>query len=185
MRRGRLARLVSFALLALSLAVPAFGQAPDSLETLKRKELEEINRRARENREKATQLKGKETQAVSQLRRTERDLSVTRKRLKSLQNRQRSLDQQLDVTRVNLERSILALEQQRQQLARRLRALYKSGSGSDLEFMLSSSSFAQLLARWDFTVMVAEQDRVLLEDYRGRKDQVEADKQHLTQDVKE
>ena len=182
MRRGRLARLArlaSFALLALSLAAPAFAQAPDSIEALKRKELEDINRRAKENREKATQLKGKETQAVTQLRRTERDLAVTRKRLRTLQNRQRSLDQQLDVTRVNLERSILSLEQQRQRLGRRLRALYKSGSGSDLEFMLSSNSFAQLLARWDFTVMVAEQDRVLLEDYRGRKDQVEADKQRL------
>jgi len=174
-RATRLARLAPLALLLI--AAPLLAQ--DSLETLKRKELEEINRRARENREKATQLKGKESQAVSQLRRTERDLAVTRKRLKNLQNRQRTLDAQLDVTRVNLERSVLSLEQQRQLLARRLRALYKAGAGSDLEFMLSSSSFAQLLARWDFSVMVAEQDRVLLEDYRGRKEQVEADKQRL------
>jgi septal ring factor EnvC (AmiA/AmiB activator) len=45
--------------------------------------------------------------------------------------------------------------------------------------LLSPRSFAQLLARWDFLVMVAEQDRLLLEDVQARKETVEADKRRL------
>jgi septal ring factor EnvC (AmiA/AmiB activator) len=163
--------------LAPRFAPPAFAQ--DSLEAAKRQELEDINRRARESRQRAQQLKGRETQELVKLRRTERDLNSTRRRLRGLQNRRRQLGQQLEVTRVDLQRSLLALERQRQTLARRLRTLYKQGAGRELEFLLSTQSFAQLLQRWDFLVMVAESDRLMLEDLRGRKEQVEADQQRL------
>jgi septal ring factor EnvC (AmiA/AmiB activator) len=52
--------------------------------------------------------------------------------------------------------------------------MYKYGPASELEVILSHQSFAQLLARWDFLQMVAEQDRQLMEDVRDRKEQVEA-----------
>ena len=158
-------------------AGPALAQ--DSLEALKRKELDEISRQVKENRQRAAELKSREGKVVTQLKRTERDLSVTRRRLEGLQRRQRQLDNQLDVTRANLQRSVQSLDQQRQRLARRLRNVYKTGANRDMEFMLSAQSFGQLLARWDYLVMVAEQDRLIMEDIRGRKEQVEADQQRL------
>uniref|UniRef100_A0A832MK49 Peptidase M23 domain-containing protein n=1 Tax=Eiseniibacteriota bacterium TaxID=2212470 RepID=A0A832MK49_UNCEI len=185
MTRRTLLALALAAALAAPLAAPVAPRlappaaAQDSLEAAKRRELDEINRRARESRQRAQQLKGRESQELVKLRRTERDLNATRRRLRALQNRQRALDQQLEVTRASLERSILSLEQQRQRLARRLRTLYKQGAGRELEFLLSTQSFAQLLQRWDFLVMVAESDRLMLDDLRGRKEQVEADKQRL------
>lgn len=156
-----------------------------ALEDTKRKELEDINRRARESRERAQQLKGRESQELVKLRRTERDLGSTRRRLRGLQNRRRRLDEQLEVAQVSLQRSILSLEQQRQRLSRRLRTLYKQGAGRELEFLLSTQSFAQLLQRWDFLVMVAESDRLMLEDLRGRKEQVEADRLQLERNLGE
>ena len=175
MRRAR--RIACLVLAACSLA--ALASAQDSLETAKRKELDDVQRRARENREAATRLKGRENQAVTQLKRTERDLNVTRKRLVALQRRQKVLDQQLDVTRADLQRSVQSLGQQKERLAHRLRSIYKEGGDRDLEFMLSAQSFGQLLERWDFLVMIAEQDRVMLDDLRGRKEQVEANQQQL------
>jgi septal ring factor EnvC (AmiA/AmiB activator) len=162
---------------AVFAAVPALAQ--DSLETAKRRELEDIRRRAAEHREAASKLKGRETQAVTQLRRTERELNTSRRRLQNLQRQRNQLDHQLDVTRTDLERSTQSMEMQRAQLARRLRNIYKTGANRDLEFMLAAESFGQLLARWDYLVMVAEQDHVMLEDLRNRRDQVEADRQRL------
>lgn len=170
-------RRAAAVLLALALAVPALAQ--DSLEAEKRREMEELQRRARENREKAGVLKKRETTVLTQLKRTERDLSTTRRRLQQLQRRQKQLDSQLDVTRANLERSIQSLETQKARLAKRLRNVYKTGANRDLEFMLSAQSFGQLLARWDYLLMVAEQDRLIMEDIRDRKEQVEADQQRL------
>ncbi len=175
-RPGRLARV---ALVALLLAATGLAHAQDSLETAKRAELERIRREAAEKRAAASRLKGQETQAVGQLRRTERELNQTRRRLRTLQSRHRTLDTQLRSTKVDLERSIVALNDRRDRLARRLRNLYKRGPARDLEFLLSPSSFAQLLARWDFLVMVAEQDRVLMEDVRSRKQQVEVTQDRL------
>ena len=170
------------ALAVLALAGPAVGQVanPDSAaEAEHRRRLQETDRLARENRERAKALKPKESRAINDLKRTQRDIGRTRSRLRNLQQRQRQLDDQLGVTRANLDRSIQSLGQQKSRLAKRLRDIYKSGANRDMEFMLSAQSFGQLLARWDYLVMVAEQDRLIMEDIRGRKEQVEADQQRL------
>ena len=154
------------------LIVPAGAHAQDSLEA-KRRELESIQRQARENRAAARALQGKETQALGQLKRTDRELRGTRSRLQNLSRRRRNLGQQLDVTRSDLQHSIQSLGGARERLRRRLRSLYKMGPARELEVILSQQSFAQLLARWDFMQMVAEQDRQLVEEVRERKERVE------------
>lgn len=167
--------------LAFTLAPPAAGQ--DSLESAQRQELERIQREARQNREAASRLKGQEQKELVQLRRTERDLNGTRKRLRQLQQRRSNLDRELGVTRVTLDRSTASLAGQRAKLMRRLRNLYKFSAGRELEFLLSTSSFAQLLSRWDFLVMVAEQDRLLLEGIQTEKERVEASQNRLEKNL--
>jgi septal ring factor EnvC (AmiA/AmiB activator) len=149
------------------------------LEAQKRRELEEIERQARQNREEAGKLQKQEKTEITRLRRTERSLNDTRKRLQRLQTSGRKLDQQLESTRLDLERAQISLGQQRAKLARRLRNMYKQGAARELEYLLSTSTIPQLLARWDFLVMVAEQDRVLLESVSARKENVEAAKQKI------
>lgn len=172
------ARAVLALLAALSLAAPALGQQ-DSLEQAERRRLDQLQRQAREKREAATRLRGQEKSALGELKRTERELTLTRRRLQQLANRRRNLDQQLDQTRASLERSIASLTAQRERLRKRLRSLYKYGPARELEYLLSTRSFGQLMARWDFLTMVAQQDRYLLEGVRAEKEQVEADKMRL------
>jgi murein hydrolase activator len=182
MKRRWLALIVVGALLTVA---PSRAQEPDSLEAAKRAELERIKREAAEKREAATRLKGQETQEISQLRRTERQLNMTRRRLRNLQSRQGQLGTQLHNTQVDLQRSTTTLQMQKDKLSRRLRNLYKYGVGRQLEFLLSPASFAQLLARWDFLVMVAEQDRLLVEDVMAEKEVVETNKQRLEANLTE
>ena len=63
--------------------------------------------------------------------------------------------------------------------------MYKFGPARELEFLLSTESFAQLLARWDYLVLVAEQARRLFEGVRERKEVVQTLEHrlegHLTQ----
>ena len=160
-------------LMIAALALPAAVGAQDSLETAKRQELETARRLQRENLEAARRLKGQETKALGELRRTDRALSSTRGRLRSLSRRKTNLGQQLDATRNDLQTSIQSLGSARQRLRRRLRDIYKFGPARELEVLLSHQSFAQLLTRWDFLLMVAEQDRQLVEDVKERKERVE------------
>jgi septal ring factor EnvC (AmiA/AmiB activator) len=172
---------------------PAIAQE-DSAEAARREqeeirrrqaELEDIRRRARESREQATRLKGQERQAMGQLRRTERDLSSTRRRLKTLTRRRENLDMQLGITRLDLQRSLNSLTEARRKLSQRVRQIYMYGPARELEFLFSPVSFAQLMTRWDYMLMVAEQDRQLMEDVRDRKELVETLEHrlegHLTQ----
>ena len=192
--RRRLLALALAATLAVGLPAPAalHAQPPSAdsatvrareqqlrLEAAKRRELEEIRQQARESREQAGRLKGKETRALGQLRRTQREFDLTRRRLRSLQNRRSALGQQLGATRQTLQQTLSALDQQKAKLARRLRDMYKAGAARELEFLLSTDSFARLLARWDFVVMVAEQDRMLMDDIANKKEQVQAVQQQL------
>jgi septal ring factor EnvC (AmiA/AmiB activator) len=154
-------------------------------EAAKRKELEDIRRQAQESREAASRLRGQENKVLGQLRRIERDLGLTRRRLKNLEARRQQLDRQLSQTQVTLEQSTSAYNDQRTKLAHRLRALYKMGTARELEFLLSTRSFGQLLARWDYLVRVARQDRMLLEDVEARKEQVQATKQKIESNLTE
>jgi septal ring factor EnvC (AmiA/AmiB activator) len=179
-RAGAAARLALACLLSLAGLVPvsrvvtdAVAQAPDSSEMEQRRQLEIVRRQAKENREAASRLKGRENQVMGQLRRTEKELNATRKRLVALTQRRSRLDSQLSMTRVDLQRNIESLSDQREKLRRRLRSLYKFGPARELEFLFSTQSFAQLMTRWDYLVMIGEQDRVLMEDVRARKELVE------------
>jgi septal ring factor EnvC (AmiA/AmiB activator) len=151
----------------------------DSLEAQKRRELEQLSQQAREKRAQAGALRGQETRALGDLKRTERDLASSRKRLKTLRAKRERLDDQLELTRANLERSVATLSTKRAQLAKRLRHIYMEGPARDLEFLVSTRSFAGLMMRWDFLQMVAEQDRLLLESVETEKDKVEANKHRL------
>jgi septal ring factor EnvC (AmiA/AmiB activator) len=176
LRAGAAARLLLVALMVLAALAPvrsARAQAPDSSEMEQRRQLEIVRRQAKENREAANRLKGREHQVMGQLRRTEKELNATRKRLVALSSRRSRLDSQLSMTRADLQRNIVSLSDQREKLRRRLRNLYKFGPARELEFLFSTQSFAQLMTRWDYLVMIGEQDRVLMEDVRARKDLVE------------
>ena len=155
------------------LALPVIGGAQDSLDA-KRREIDLMQREAREKRARAKELRGKETQALGQLRRTDRELRSTRGRLQNLTRRRRNLGQQLELTRTDLQLSVQSLGGASERLRRRLRSIYKMGPARELEVMLSQQSFAQLMARWDFLLMVAEQDRQLVEEVRERKERVES-----------
>src|SRR5262249_9933418 len=128
------------------------------LERQKRQELEDIRRQAAESRAAASRLRGQENKVLAQLRRAERNLAMTRRSLRALEERGRQIDRQLASNRATLDQSIQSLEEQRARFARRLRNLYKFGATGDLEFLLSTRSFGQLLARWDFLVRVAQAD---------------------------
>jgi uncharacterized protein (DUF3084 family) len=114
-------RRLFLALLAVVL-LPAIAPAQDSLEA-KRRELEAIQRQARENREAARRLKGRETQALGELKRTDRALRGTRNRLSTLSRRRRNLGNQLDQTRGELQLSVQSLGTARERLRRRRRSI--------------------------------------------------------------
>jgi septal ring factor EnvC (AmiA/AmiB activator) len=151
----------------------AQGAAADPDEDRQRKELESIRKQAAEKRKRAQELKAREGRVLRELRSTERQLKTTTTNIKQLSARELELQRQLEATRAELARSRSQLSDQRGLLATRLRNLYKYGRARELEFFLSARSFAQLLARWDFLIRVARQDRRTLLGITEQKERIE------------
>ena len=92
---------LAFALGLLVLGAGALVHAQDSVETAKKHELDEIRRQAALKRQQAAALKPKETRALGELRRTERELTATHRRLSRLQGRKQELGVRHEVTRAS------------------------------------------------------------------------------------
>jgi septal ring factor EnvC (AmiA/AmiB activator) len=158
-------------------APPAPPAAAD--EDAQRRQMEQLKRDAEEKRRKARELKGRETKVLKDLRTTETKLRQTRSSIQKLNRREKQLERDLDVVRVDLSRSERALMSRRDRLALRLRGMYKLGRQRELEFLLASDTFAQLFARADYLVRVARQDRVLLLGIHHEKEKITANQQRL------
>jgi septal ring factor EnvC (AmiA/AmiB activator) len=161
------------------LSVPAFAQTPPSDEDQQQKELERVKQQAAEKRARAQELKIREGKVLKELRATEARLRTTKTNIGALNKREQQLTRQLSDVRQELDRSRLALADQKGRLALRLRRLYMFGRARELEFFLSSSSFAELLTRWDFLTRVARQDRRILLGITEEKEQIEWNQKRL------
>jgi len=170
---------VVFALLLLC-APLAHAQAPASQdEDQQQQELERVKQQAAEKRARAQELKIREGKVLKELRATEARLRNTKTNIGALNKREQQLTRQLADVRQELDRSRSALLDQKQKLALRLRRLYMFGRARELEFFLSSHSFAQLLTRWDFLTRVARQDRRILLGITEEKEQIEWNQKRL------
>lgn len=167
-------------------ATPAWAQAPGGAppaagddEEAQRRHMETLRKQAEEKRRKARELKGKEQTVLKDLRATEGKLRKTRTSIQQLTRRETRLQRDLTVVRADLSRSQRALADRRSRLSDRLRGLYKLGRSRELEFLLASESFAQLLLRVDYLTRVARQDRVLLLAIDHEKDRIDHTRQRL------
>jgi septal ring factor EnvC (AmiA/AmiB activator) len=176
-------RVLLVLLLLSGAPVCAYAQAPASPpaseEDQQQKQLESIRAQAAEKRRRAQELKIREGKVLKELRATEQRLRTTKTNIGALNKREQDLTRQLSDVRQELDRSRAALTDQRGKLALRLRRLYMFGRARELEFFLSSSSFAQLLTRWDFLTRVARQDRRILLGITEEKEQIEWNQKRL------
>ncbi|HUP19754.1 MAG TPA: peptidoglycan DD-metalloendopeptidase family protein [Gemmatimonadota bacterium] len=168
-------------ILALALLVPAAAAAQDEEAELRqqRQRLEELQEEIRRRRAEAQRLGREETSVVRELRQVERELTVTRDLIENLENEiEERAGQIQDVTR-RLARAQDELAIKRQILARRLRSIYKLGRFGGFEILLRAGSFPEILSRYKYLRLVAEQDRRLVERIAGLEAGVRRDRARL------
>lgn len=147
--------------LVLLASVSAVAQE-DELET-QRSRLEELQRQIAEKRAEAERLGRTESNVLDELEALERERSVTLSLIGNLEEEIERRSSQIEETTRDLARAQDELAVKRQVLARRLRSIYKLGKYGDFEILLMAGSFPEVLGRYKYLRMVAEQDRRLLE----------------------
>jgi peptidoglycan hydrolase CwlO-like protein len=127
-------------------------------------ELERIRadlQKARAEREAKAQ---QETKVLSTLNRLDAELSLKQRLLSGLERKESRLATDLQSTRADLERARMKLDERRNILRARLRNIYKMGEKPGLQVLLGATSAVDLMRRFDWLLLVANQDKRLFED---------------------
>lgn len=154
-------------LAVLAVAIVLLGTSPalaqqDELDT-QRARLEQLQREIAEKRAEAERLGRTESNVLDELEALEREQSVTRSLVRNLESEIDRRTSQIETVTRDLARAQDELAVKRQILARRLRSIYKVGKYGDFEVLLMAQSFPEVMARYKYLRLVAQQDRRLLE----------------------
>ena len=90
------------------------------------------------------------------------DINYTENQIAIISEQLTSLADKITATQSAISEKQTALEETYELLKMRIRAMYMAGSGSNLEFLLTSEDFATLLTRTELLVRVAEHDNDLM-----------------------
>jgi murein DD-endopeptidase MepM/ murein hydrolase activator NlpD len=182
--------------LALNLLLPSAYSATLSE---KQRELQQIERRLKDTRQKLEQSKNKQRLLVEQIDEIDKRIVAIQKEIERLDNKlaetvkQREktekelaiLQRKLVQTRQELEEAKRELAKQNQVLDERLVGVYKNGSVFYLQVLLTSTDFADFLNRLAFLQLIVEQDIKLLRKIERTKKLVEARKAALEENQRQ
>ncbi len=133
--------------------------------TADKKELQRIKREMREKKKKLKRADRKERSILSDLEKIDRGIQ---KGSRELKNQQRWLRESKEALR-EVEKNNAALNREldvlKQYYGRRLRALYKMRRGGYAAAILSPNGTGQTVKRIKYLGMIAERDRVVMQEY--------------------
>jgi septal ring factor EnvC (AmiA/AmiB activator) len=180
-------RIGAFALIAGAFLVLASGGVSFSQDDVdaKQQELERIRKEIEAHRAKSKKLSSQEQQTLKNLSSLDKEIDLTNKYMKELEQRENQLDERASNLRNAIAGRELTLAQQEELLARRLRDMYKRDPNYRWEFMLGSASIDQAVTRYQFMKLVAAQDARLISEVRDSKRQLERQSSQLAQSLQE
>ncbi len=153
-------------------------------------ELEKVQRNLERAKEERQGYIVRETRILTQLNGLDEEVSLKQRLVAGLSRKEDRLNSDLSRTRTRLVRERERLVERRSVLRRRLRNIYKFGERPGLQVLLGATSAVDLVRRFDWLLLVAEQDRRLFGDIqasvaRVRETEAElAKKQHEVQEIR-
>ncbi|GJM44925.1 MAG: peptidase M23 [Gemmatimonadota bacterium] len=109
----------------------------------------------------------RETQILTQLNGIDSELNLKERVVTGLRRKEERLSSDLERTRSRLATERVRLDERRGVLSRRLRNIYKFGEKPGLQVLLGATSAVDLVRRFEWLLLVADQDRRLYEDIQG------------------
>jgi len=157
----------------------ARAAAPPPDEARQRGDYERLQREAKEKRQAAQNLRKQERGVLRQLHQLEINLSHSRAAVQRYQQRETRLARDIDVVERDLTHTRVARTLTQQQLARRLRAAYRFRRDSELEFLLSSRSFADLDTRLRWVGLIAHGEEHMVQQLGAQAESIDVAREVL------
>jgi septal ring factor EnvC (AmiA/AmiB activator) len=150
-------------LAALSLLFPPRAQSAEDV----KKEYKRVQDEIKAQKEKISNAKRMEGTTLDEIDRTNRQLAVVEKKLRSYGERIEAAKR--DIVRVKAEVAALQadIDSRKDWMKRKLRAMYKYGRASDTVLViLAADNFSEFLRRWKYLEVLTSYEREAVEEFR-------------------
>lgn len=124
-------------------------------------------------RERALDLRGREAGILKNLDALDQEVGLQDRLLGKLLRKRERIQIELEQARFELNEASAELARRDALLRERLGAMYKLGKYHEYEVLLGSTSFVDLVRRYDFLLSVAMRDREMMRTHRRQKEEVE------------
>jgi len=175
--------VVSFLMLCIMTFV--FGDEFSDKIDLQESNLRGLREKLTEATKKAKELEQSEKNVLEKVSRVDEELVLTQKLLKALKDKEKIISDEIDKT----ENVINMLEKQRKErskiLNKRLRSIYKKGKMNTMEILLTSKSFTDVLKRFEYLTIIAEQDKRVFNELLVLKNELDEKKRFLRTNLDE
>ncbi|MCM1115262.1 MAG: peptidoglycan DD-metalloendopeptidase family protein [Clostridium sp.] len=188
-------KLTSFALcIAFLLSMFGFGFTAQAKTTSElRSEKSKIQERINNAQDKIDELASEKAETQEYLSALRSKISLLQDKIDSLNDQKSALQADIDAIQANIDKTIEELERNQKEIdkkqaefdetydqyCQRLRAMYVSGSASNLEVLLTCPDMSAMLTRSQMIKSVSEQDSATLDELMTKMEEIEAKKQEL------
>ncbi|MGE5406021.1 MAG: murein hydrolase activator EnvC family protein [Candidatus Saccharibacteria bacterium] len=171
-------RCIAILLTAIFLTLNVMPVGASELED-KQKQLKAIEAKIAAQRALISRTKKQEKGVLKELRRLEKEVDKTQSEIKSLTNKENQVQTHIELTTKDITKSETNLAKRTRILKSRLVRVYQAGDVSYLEVLLSSTSFTDLLTRWDYLNEIFRQDRNLINTITTERNTLKKKKEDL------
>ncbi len=154
-------------ILALLLCPVIASAQTDAEVEQKKRDLDKLKKEVEQMKARRSQLLKQEKNIVGQLEDIDQDLKIAEKMVKDYSWILHVTDKKINKLAAEIDSITVRLERRQNAMSKRLRAIFVYGKYSDLEVLFSADSFNQMIERFEFLKLIAEQDRVLYDDIKA------------------
>jgi septal ring factor EnvC (AmiA/AmiB activator) len=154
---------------------PGLSMAENTLKRqidTKRSEIHHLEKRLKQTMRDINRLKIKEGTVIDRLHAVEERITTLRRELEDLETQKEETAAQVSETESALSLAESRLIQRQDEVAERLRTIYKRGRLTDIELVLSSDSFSGLLRRSHYLTLIGQQDRLDCERIAAEREEI-------------
>lgn len=141
--------------------------------------LDTISAEKAETEEYLTSLEAKITLLQDKIDALESQKSALQAEIDAIEENIEKTEDEIEKTQVEIDKKQAEFDESYNLYCQRLRAMYVSGSVSNLEILLSSADMSAILTRSQMIKSVSEQDSAQLDDLMKKMEEIESKKQEL------
>lgn len=162
---ARWLHLVLLLLLCIAVPVPAPAQQNPAREIAEsQRRLEQIRRERQQLRTEMDRIRTRVRDISSELRNLEQQVATSASALREIEVQLTGTEQEMQLTTEDLTITRRRIAERKGVLHRRLRDIYKRGPLHTPQVLLTARSFSDLLNRYKYLYLLAQQDRALVQE---------------------